>query len=154
MQTMQLFYPEGWGEDRAEATDCEVKVASDSDILLLQRGFELYCLCALQWWCGEEAGVLLQGGFKLCSYFAFIVFRVGGDGEEHCVRSDSGVGRCQALGRCYLRPSPWWSLWIVNSEIKRDGEEDSVIAGPRSFLGTLSWFRFLSVCNNWILNLD
>ena len=22
MQTMQLFYPEGWGEDRAEATDC------------------------------------------------------------------------------------------------------------------------------------
>ena len=50
--------------------------------------------------------MLLQGGLKLCSYFAFIVFRVGSDGEEHCVRSDSGVGRCQALGSCYLRPSP------------------------------------------------
>ena len=42
--------------------------------------------------------MLLQGGFELCSYFAFIVFRVGSDGEEHCVRSDSGVGRCQVLG--------------------------------------------------------
>ena len=58
--------------------------------------------------------MLLQGEFELCSYFAFIiVFRVGSDGEEHCVRSDSGVGTREVSGARQVVLSPAISMMNV-----------------------------------------